>query len=94
MAAAATGLSGQANELVHVVAAFKLNAGEPSLSTRTAAPAKNTKSMPLRSPSLRVATPAPAKPSKPAPQLLSLKAAPPPKAKATPPGGDDDWETF
>ena len=94
MAAAATGLKGQAQDLVQVVAVFKLGEdaqyGLPKSMHRSGTapkaqgPKTQTKSAPVRSvaraPAAKIALPpsAPAKTS----------------AKATPAGGDDDWETF
>jgi hypothetical protein len=94
MAAAATGLSGQAHDLVQVVAAFKLNAGEQSPPPQARAHSSSPKAVPAPRPALRAATPAPAKAARPAPPMVTAKAAPPAKPKATPAGGDDDWETF
>jgi methyl-accepting chemotaxis protein len=94
MAAAATGLSGQAHDLVQVVAAFKLQAGETPKAPMGHMPTKppTTKPAgPAPRPAMRAAAPLPAKAAKPA---AKLPAAAPTKPKATPAGGDDDWETF
>nr|WP_315491967.1 methyl-accepting chemotaxis protein [uncultured Rhodoferax sp.] len=88
MAAAASSLKSQAQDLVQVVAAFKID--ESSLgSMARAAPA------PTRAPT---ATPKRA-PAKAAPKLAAVATALPKpaattRAKPTPAGGDDDWETF
>ncbi len=97
MAAAATGLSGQAHDLVQVVAAFKLQAGETHQAPMGRAPAQSPKlkpASPAARPALRAATPVPSKVAKSAPPAITAKAGSPAKPKATPAGGDDDWETF
>ncbi|APW44221.1 methyl-accepting chemotaxis protein [Rhodoferax saidenbachensis] len=103
MAAAASSLKGQANELVQVVATFKLAPGEhratPAAQPYKASAATSTFSAPK--PAFKKPQPsalkAPAKPvakptTKPLPQLGSSK--PTPKAPAPAKGGDEDWETF
>ncbi|QDL56835.1 HAMP domain-containing protein [Rhodoferax aquaticus] len=93
MAAAASGLKGQAHDLVDSVAAFKLPAGQGAYGARSASAHRSPPSTPQRA----------AMPSTKAPQLVAKAAAPRPvapklgpstPAKATPQGGDDDWETF
>ncbi|MBT9507836.1 methyl-accepting chemotaxis protein [Rhodoferax sp.] len=106
MAAAASSLKSQAQDLVGTVAVFKLSPAQGSSGLRRSAP-------PAQSAAPRVAAPAAARSSlapakKPAiagkPQALAApakSAAPPaakpspkPAAKAAAAGGDDDWETF
>jgi methyl-accepting chemotaxis protein len=85
MAAAASSLKSQAQELVQVVEVFKLGDGhraaQPAPRALVSKPGK-----PLAiAPTLKHA------PTKPVPKAL---AKPVTTAKATPAGGDDDWETF
>jgi|GEM_PF-221308 len=98
MAAAASSLKGQAQELVQVVAAFKVeSSGSPGHLPNRAVARAPMASKPA--PTLR--KPAPAAPklaSAPARTTTAATALPKPvtatKAKPTPAGGDDDWETF
>ncbi|MDO8284066.1 MAG: methyl-accepting chemotaxis protein [Rhodoferax sp.] len=92
MAAAASSLKGQAEELVQVVATFKLSAGHhvPQATHRPKPPPKPSAGAPRQLPQTsKAATKAP-KPMA-APKALAKPAS---TAKATPAGGDDDWETF
>ena len=97
MAAAASSLQGQAQDLVQVVAEFKLGSGD--YKTVAAARFSAPHAKPLQSAAQRkVAAPIL---SKPAPtkrivaKAVSLpKPAPATPKKATPAGGDQDWETF
>ncbi len=96
MAAAASSLKGQAQDLVQVVALFKLSPGDTSASYVST----NRTAQRPRSPSVA--------PSFSAPRKLAPKIAPkalPARAKTAPPkaiakpietsgGGNDDWETF
>jgi hypothetical protein len=97
MAAAASSLKSQAQELVQVVAVFKLSPSgakngnsTPQIAhrpkTQLAAPKKAALPRPA-SPKPAVAKP-PATPQKP----LAIAAKAP--AKAAPAGGEDEWETF
>ena len=94
MAAAATGLSGQAHDLVQVVAAFKLNAGEQNPAPRTPARTRSPGPIQAPRPALRVAMSAPVKATRPAPPSATPKAPVLAKPKAAPAASDDDWETF
>ncbi|WP_296510918.1 methyl-accepting chemotaxis protein, partial [Rhodoferax sp.] len=120
MAAAASSLKSQANDLVQVVAVFKLGneshsstyTGASHLSApaapaavRSQSPAKKTfAGTERRAAAQTLPKPSAAKPAsttaKPpagkAPPVLVAHAPTPPKTsfKATPAGGDDDWETF
>jgi methyl-accepting chemotaxis protein len=91
MAAAASGLKSQAQDLVQNVAIFKLNANDSIVRTQVRSPslsslkAQGIKS--LAAPAF-VAKP---KPISPKPVTLPKPVA---AAKATPAGGSDDWETF
>ncbi len=94
MAAAASGLRGQAMDLVDAVSVFKLHAGEaPATAQRSAlAAAPVRQSLPAR-PAPRKTAPAPKPVSAPAPRpqaQVALAAAKPAAAA----GGDDEWETF
>jgi methyl-accepting chemotaxis protein len=99
MAAAASSLKSQAQELVQTVSIFKIGQTELAplthrTSVRAPAPtqafigAERRKDLPLPA---RKTTPA-----KPVAQVASPRPAPAAKArsKATPAGGEDDWETF
>jgi hypothetical protein len=93
MAAAASGLRSQADDLVHVVDAFKLGESQPSLSQ---VPSRIPTSQKVRrQPAMKAPAPKarhlPPKPAAAKPVALPQPAA---KAKVTPAGGDDDWETF
>jgi methyl-accepting chemotaxis protein len=99
MAAAASSLKSQANDLVHVVDTFKLgdNHTSPSLAPSRAP----SRSFASQKPRVQPAVKAPvslAKAKLPAakPAMAKSVALPQPaaKAKPTPAGGDDDWETF
>jgi methyl-accepting chemotaxis protein len=97
MAAAASSLKAQAQELVQTVAVFNLSGGSqfvapPKAQVRSSLPTAT----PFKGSDRRSDM---AKPFKAAPSRAP--AAPPPKlsnvvttTKATPAGGDDDWETF
>jgi methyl-accepting chemotaxis protein len=97
MAAAASSLKSQAQELVQVVAVFKLSPSGAKSGNSAPQIAQRPKAQ-LSAPT-KVALPKPASPkpaaAKPpvAPQKpLAITAKAP--AKATPAGGDDEWETF
>jgi len=96
MAAAATGLKSQAQDLVQVVAVFKLGESEHSVMqprARTAAPARAPAARPVAKPAAVRSAPRPAA----AKIALAHNTAPAKvktSTKATPAGGDDDWETF
>ncbi len=101
MAAAASGLKAQASELVQTVASFKLNAAEHlpmPIQVDVRSPASQSKPFkgPERRAVPRTAGAAPAAAAKPA-KAAAPAAKPAAKtvtAKATPVGGDDEWETF
>ena len=80
MAAAASSLKSQAQELVQTVAVFKLSRADahPRLASTATVRRPPAKSLPFKSASKPLRAPAPA------------KATPP----ASPAGGDADWETF
>jgi uncharacterized phage infection (PIP) family protein YhgE len=92
MAAAASSLKSQSNDLVQVVSQFRLDGNQEIQYQQKAAPVRHvpsaisSKGAPTRLGNFSAATSAP----KPAPQRALGKSA----AKATPAGGDDDWETF
>ena len=96
MAAAATGLKGQAQDLVQVVAVFKLGQDThvpPPQRARSATFAKAPQAKP------KAALTGNKAPANPAPAKMALAHNTPPapaktRSKATPAGGDDDWETF
>ena len=101
MAAAASSLRSQAQELVQTVAVFKINAGEGQSVPMKADVRKSASlSKPFKGAERRLVVPpkpkqqaaaAPAKePSRAAPPTLTAKLT----AKATPAGGDEEWETF
>jgi methyl-accepting chemotaxis protein len=92
MAAAASSLKSQADDLVHVVDAFKLDGTPPALArtpTRSRPPLKAT---------AKVAIKAPVKPrsiaSKPVASRSVALPQPAARAKPAPAGSEDDWETF
>jgi methyl-accepting chemotaxis protein len=87
MAAAASSLKSQADDLVHVVDTFKL-ADAPSSLVRT----PTRRHAPMKA-SGKLASTAPAA-AKPAAAKSVALPTPVAKAKPTPKGGDDDWETF
>jgi methyl-accepting chemotaxis protein len=102
MAAAASGLKTQAQELVQVVAEFKIEGARAApqrnnAGMRAQAPARMGSNAPA--PKLGGSRPAPAR-SGPAPALprpssaIKPAAKPVAKAKPTPAGGDEEWETF
>jgi methyl-accepting chemotaxis protein len=108
MAAAASSLKSQASELVQAVAVFKLGADD-SHSGLSTAPMRAVPHAPRKEEVRRAAPkPAPTPAAKPvlvkttaaAPKAANAKPAslpaPAPRTstKATPAGGDDDWETF
>ena len=89
MAAAASGLKSQAQDLVHVVAAFRLSEGEMGSSARpkavhSVAP-RSQVAKPLAKPGIRQVSYKPKAAPLPAPKVST---------KVMPAGGDDDWETF
>jgi Skp family chaperone for outer membrane proteins len=98
MAAAASSLKSQAQDLVQVVAAFKVDGGT-SRSLPASLPAKRAPmihkpaSAPMRKPApARSLASTTAKHAAPAAALPKPVATA--KTKPTPAGGDDDWETF
>ncbi|HQC85145.1 MAG TPA: methyl-accepting chemotaxis protein [Rhodoferax sp.] len=106
MAAAASSLKSQAQDLVQVVAAFKLNDADgagslPKVSVRPAAPkilpSQDTHRRALGtngSPAQRAAASAKAATPKKRPTTAAPAALPKPSPKPAPASGDDDWETF
>jgi hypothetical protein len=99
MAAAAASLKNQAQDLVQVVAVFKLDVDHSRPMVRSQAPtAKPFKAAAPRSlPAAKVLPKAAPKPAAaPAPVAKKPAQLPTPSApaKSTPAGGDDDWETF
>jgi methyl-accepting chemotaxis protein len=99
MAAAASSLKSQAQDLVQVVAAFKLSEGEQAFSTRPQARVSAPSTSTFKAPAFKAAKPMAGKPAPakaPAVKALARPAAAPPKTqpKPAPAGGDDDWETF
>jgi methyl-accepting chemotaxis protein len=98
MAAAASSLKSQAQELVQVVAAFKIDEGTlGSLSRTASAPTRAPTAAPKRPPA-KAAPKLAAAPRPAAGRAPTASALPKPevntRAKPTPAGGDDDWETF
>ena len=101
MAAAASSLKGQANELVQAVAFFKIaaRAGTAASMPRTSVRAPASQAKPCKGDERRaIGTSATAhKPGVPAGAAAGRKptaAAPKTQTKPAPAGGDDDWETF
>ena len=107
MAAAASSLKSQAQELVGTVAVFKLSDGDPGASTTKAQVRATTpKATPFKGQDRRESgipkgaaarsPKAAAKPAKAPPTLADRLSGPPSllTAKAPPSGGDDAWETF
>jgi methyl-accepting chemotaxis protein-1 (serine sensor receptor) len=94
MAAAASGLQGQAEDLVEVVASFKLTHGADH-----SGPSQHPKAMPPK-PFASAPRPTASEPTKPKHQPTPLRhtaaksLGAPAAAKPTATGGDDDWETF
>ena len=97
MAAAASSLKSQAQELVQVVAAFRVD-GNVASQQQAPKAAKRPSAVLRSSPPKRVATAAPKLTATPSRKPAAATALPNPvstaKAKTTPAGGDDDWETF
>jgi methyl-accepting chemotaxis protein len=94
MAAAASSLKGQAQELVQVVAGFKLKPGDFSHATPTAAKvrASTPPKTPFKGPEKRGGgIPKGAAARSATPKAAAVKLTAPAAAK---PGGDDDWTTF
>ncbi len=95
MAAAASSLKSQANDLVQVVAAFKLGAGEHGATTlqprvrATTPPAAPRKGTERRGTGIPQGAAARAEVKLPKPAV-----APKVQPKPAPAGGDDEWETF
>jgi hypothetical protein len=97
MAAAASSLKSQAQELVQVVAAFKVDVGSSrglsSNMTSAPVPALSKAAPAVRKPvANRTLAKAPAKPA--AVKAVLPKPVATASAKPAPAGGDDDWETF
>ena len=98
MAAAASSLKGQAEELVQTVAVFNLGADAGMVQKPRVQPiAPYAPPKPAKLISARAQTP-PKLMNKPSARPTPAAALPKPalsaKAKPTPAGGDDDWETF
>ena len=100
MAAAASGLQSQAQDLVKVVAVFKLggnDGGHHSAAPRaTAVRAPVATAKAYKSPERRTLAPPVRPPARPTTRTAPTKAIShaPAKSPATAKGGDDDWETF
>jgi methyl-accepting chemotaxis protein len=98
MAAAASSLKGQAQDLVQVVAVFKLAPGEPSRQPLAAPPRTRptVRAAPLAAPPKRPALAQARKPMAPlkAKSLAAPVPRPAPAPKPAKAGGDDEWETF
>jgi uncharacterized phage infection (PIP) family protein YhgE len=99
MAAAASSLSSQAQNLVQVVSVFKLSEGQHTVSkapapVKMAAPPKAIR-QPAPAPAAKrlAAVPVAAKAPSPTPAPKAA-ALPKPAPRAVSAGGDDDWETF
>ena len=100
MAAAASGLKSQAQDLVQVVAAFRLSEAEMSASAARPSPVRaptprNPMTKPLAKPVSKTlskpkAVSLPPRSAAPAVPRLAPKTS----TKVTPAGGDDDWEAF
>ncbi len=90
MAAAASSLKGQAQDLVQVVAAFKLNDSDTKPAARAAASTARPAFKAMGKPATKAA---PAKQMAGARPAALPKPAAPAKATASA-GGNDDWETF
>ncbi len=97
MAAAASSLKSQAQDLVQVVAAFKIDEGAGHAMARSApAPSRAAPpraAPPKAAPKLATVTNNPAA-TKPGPAAALPKPVVTARTKPTPAGGDDDWETF
>jgi methyl-accepting chemotaxis protein len=104
MAAAASSLKSQANELVQVVAQFKLRNDGPSLAHRAPAPQRQVPQALAKPAQARLGSaakfasakrgkPAIAQAASAAPKAAT-RALPTPAAQSVPAGGDDEWETF
>ena len=99
MAAAASSLKSQANELVQAVAFFKMNGGHASpRMARTAVRAPASHAMPFKGNERRaIGSPGPGAVRRPAtaqPSTPAAGAVPKTQTKPAPAGGDDDWESF
>jgi hypothetical protein len=103
MAAAASSLKTQANELVQTVAVFKITAGEHHpMGTRADVRTPASLNKPFKGAERRlVAAPKPkqqpaAKPFKAAPKAATPARVTPPTltAKVAPAASDEEWETF
>ena len=102
MAAAASSLRSQAQDLVQVVAQFNVGAGQDYTPAPAQAPvrAAAAKALPFKGAERRLdasprSAPKTATPPSASPAPNATKPAPAkPAPKATPAGGDDEWETF
>jgi len=99
MAAAASSLKSQASDLVQAVAVFKLGAADAfqPMPSKVGVRSPHSQGKPFQGTERRGEVKPPPPKAKPAPKPAPVKEqAPAPKltAKATPAGGDDDWETF
>jgi methyl-accepting chemotaxis protein len=99
MAAAASSLKSQAQDLVQVVAVFKLSGSDNHFSTTprpTAVRAPVSSSNAYKSPERRTLAPPVRPPARPTTRTAPTKAIShaPAKSPATAKGGNDDWETF
>ena len=99
MAAAASSLKSQAQDLVHTVSIFKLSdAHAASAPSKASTRATNTPSLAFQGGNRRTA-PTPQKAARPPapkakPAVVTAALPKPAAKKATPAGGDDEWETF
>jgi methyl-accepting chemotaxis protein len=106
MAAAASSLKSQANELVQSVAVFKLGVGDMgaalpkaqvrstvSKSTPHLGPERRGVGIP-KGAAARTSAPKPAPKPRATPPVVTMQVAKPAAPKPAAAGGDDDWETF
>ncbi|MEO7104987.1 MAG: methyl-accepting chemotaxis protein [Rhodoferax sp.] len=96
MAAAASSLKSQANELVQAVAFFKVSAHAGTGVLRTAVRSPASAAKPFKGDERRSigASAAARKPTAAKPASRPAATAPKMQPKPAPAGGDDDWETF
>jgi hypothetical protein len=96
MAAAASSLKSQAQDLVHTVAVFKLaGSSAGALPSPMAVPFKVAAPVPTRLTATQATATTALSPKAPRVGAPALpKPAPKVGAKVTPAAGDDDWETF
>ena len=94
MAAAASSLKSQPNDLVQVVSQFKLDGSQPVQRAQMTGPMPLVPAAIPSAPKQRLGKAVPVAKAVAEPKAAPPKASAKAAAKTTPAGGDEDWDTF